>query len=483
MRIAVGGLHIECSSYNPSLTTAADFRILRGEELLHADAFRFLGDFDAEFLPTFHARAVPGAPLAADTYEAFKDEILRRMAEFGEVDGVYLALHGAAFVDGMEDVEGDLVGAVRALVGPDCPISASYDLHGNLSQTVIDGLDLFTAYRTAPHIDAEETMRRAVGLLVRHIESGRQAGLCWCPIPVCLPGERTSTEDEPARSLYARLPSIAAANPGIWDASLMVGYVWADEPRVTAAAVLTGTDRAAMEAQARDLALAYWQARADFVFGTETGSIDDCVQQALTATTKPVVLADSGDNPTAGGAGDRTDVLAALIAAKADDVILAGIADRPATEAAYEAGVGAEIAVSVGATIAAQDSEPLAVTATVVTLAETDEPTERQAVLKVGGIRFVVTARRRPFHAIADFTRLGLDPRAARIVVVKSGYLSPELAPIANPSLMALSPGIVDQDVERLPRERTSRPTYPFDRDFDFTPQVFWSERANSGQR
>jgi len=477
MRIAVGGLHIESSSYNPALSRAADFHILRGNDLLDAEDFAFLGRYQAEFLPTFHARAVPGAPIERATYDAFKAEILDGIARSRPFDGVYLALHGAAFVDGMEDAEGDLVAAVRDLVGPDCPIGASYDLHGNLSQRIIDGLDLFSAYRTAPHIDVAETMRRAVDLLVRRLETGDRTGLCWCPIPVSLPGEKTSTENEPARSLYARLAGIEK-NPAIWDAALMVGYVWVDEPRVTAAAVMTGTDCAAMEKAAADLARAYWNARTDFAFGTETGPIEACIARAMQSRTHPVVLADSGDNPTAGGSGDRADMLRALIDAGATGVVFAGIADRPATEAAYAAGIGTTSTFRVGATIDTINSAPVPVTATVGFLHRTSDPADRMAVLDIGGIRLVVTARRRPFHDLADFRLLGIEPLETPIVVVKSGYLSPELAPIANPSLMALTEGIVDQAVERLPRRRTPRPTFPFDTDFDFTPKVFWSRRT-----
>ena len=101
-----------------------------------------------------------------------------------------------------------------------------------------------------------------------------------------------------------------------------------------------------------------------------------------------------------------------------------------------------------------------------------------QAVVSISGIDLVLSAKRHPYHNIADFTRLGLDPHKARIIVVKSGYLSPELAPIANPNLMALSPGVVDQFVERLPRLRKQKPTYPFDKDFDFTPVTALSARA-----
>jgi len=478
MRIAFGGFHIESSTYNPVLSRTEDFTVYRGEALLGAPAFKFLREFDATFLPTLHARAVPGGPIARETYEGFKREFLERLTAYGPIDGLYLALHGAAFVEGMEDAEGDFVAAARAAVGPDCPITASYDLHGNLSQRIIDGLDCYSTYRTAPHIDVEETMRRSVKLLVRTLSTGERPSLLWCPIPVVLPGEKTSTEDQPAAGLYERLPGIDAM-PGIWDASLMVGYVWADEPRATAAVVMTGTDRAAMDREAVKLAQAYWDAREDFAFGSKTGSIAECVDWAMASTTHPVILADSGDNPTAGGVGDRADVLAALIDKRAKGVVLAGITDRPATEAAYEAGLGATIRVSIGATLDGAGSEPVEVEAKVAFLLEVEDPALREAVLQVGGISVVVHSKRRPYHNIHDFIRLGLNPMDARIVVVKSGYLSPELAPIANPSIMALSPGVVDQYVERLPRVRKVVPTYPFDRGFAYRPKVIWSARSS----
>lgn len=478
MRIAVGGFHIEASNYNPTLSHAEDFRILRGPQLLAAPAFRFLSELDAEFLPTFYARAVPGAPMARDTYDGFKAELIERLLAHGKVDGVYLALHGAAFVQGMEDAEADFLADIRAAIGQEVPISVSYDLHGNVSQAVIDTIDMFSAYRTAPHIDVEAAQRRAVQLLMRSLATGERPALCWVPIPVVLPGERTATTDEPARSLYARLGPIESAHPGIWDAALMVGYIWVDEPRVTAAAIMTGTDRDAMAAAATELAEAYWKARDGFVFGSRTGSIAETLDWALSSETGPVVLADSGDNPTAGGAGDRAELLQALLARCPEGVQFVGIADRPATEAAHAAGLGARASFSIGASIDRAGSSPITIEATVRHLVDAEDPAEREAVLEVGGVAIVVSARRRPYHSFDDFARLGLDPREARLVVVKSGYLSPDLAGIANPSLMALSPGIVDQFVERLPRQRTSRPLYPLDKAFTYAPKLFWSARS-----
>jgi microcystin degradation protein MlrC len=476
MRIAVAGLHTECSTYNPVLAREADFRVLRGPSMLKDAYFDFLTHFPAEFITILHARAIAGGPVERGIYDRWKAEILDGIRASLPLDGVYLAMHGAMFVEGLFDAEGDFISAVREVVGPDVLIAASYDLHGNVSQAIVDALDIFSTYRTAPHIDVPDTMRRAVTMLVRALRSGQRPVVAWAPVPVLLPGERTSTQDEPARSFYTQLQAVEDPT-GIWDASFQVGYVWADEPRATACAVVTGTDRAAMTEAARHLAQDYWNIREQFVFGTKTGSIEECVDWAMTAGTGPAVLAESGDNPTGGGVGDRAEVLAELIARGARGVVFAGIADKPATDAAYAAGRGAMVDLSIGATLDTS-SRPVQARAEVVFLLETDEPRLREAVVRIGGIDLVLTARRRPFHNIPDFTRLGLDPRTADIVVVKSGYLSPDLGPIANPSLMALSPGVVDQFVERLERKHSSVPQYPFDKSFAFSPQVLWSKRA-----
>jgi len=476
VRIAVGGLHTECSTYNPVLMHEADFRVLRGAALTAHPEFRPLAEHPAEWAPLLHARAIAGGPIARATYEAFKAEFLQRLHDAGRVDGLLLAMHGAANVAGIDDAEGDWIAAARAAVGPGCPIAASYDLHGNVSSHVVDALDIFAAYRTAPHIDVDDTKRRALRMLLDCLRTGIRPHLRWVKVPVLPPGERTSTVDEPARGLYGRLPEVDRV-PGVLDASIMVGYVWADEPRATAAVVLTGTDPAAMDREAVELAAAYWAARGRFVFGSRTGSVAECLDWADAAVEPgPAVLAESGDNPTGGGVGDRAEVLGALITRGAANALVAGIADTAATEACYRAGVGAQLGLRIGATLDRVGSVPVEVAAEVVFLLDAAGP-ERQAVVRIGGITAVLTARRRPFHDLADFARLGLNPRAARLLVVKSGYLSPELAPIASPSLMALSPGVVDQDVARLPIQRVPRPTYPFDTGFDWHPAIRVSAR------
>jgi microcystin degradation protein MlrC len=211
-------------------------------------------------MATVVAAATPGGPVDRATYDAIKADFLKRLAALLPLDGLYLPMHGAMFVEGMQDAEGDWMESARKVVGARCLLSASYDLHGNVSQRVMDNIDLFSAFRTAPHIDREETMQRACNMLVHCLQGNIRPTLVWAPIPVLMPGERSSTEWQPGKRLWAQLPRLNE-QPGILDVSLLVGYVWADEPRATACAVVTGTAPAAQEKMAISLAQQYWDAR------------------------------------------------------------------------------------------------------------------------------------------------------------------------------------------------------------------------------
>jgi microcystin degradation protein MlrC len=160
--------------------------------------------------------------------------------------------------------------------------------------------------------------------------------------------------------------------------------------------------------------------------------------------------------------------------------VFAGITDGPATEACYKAGVGARIPLSIGATLDPKASRAVKTEVVVKFLLAEPNPSRREAVVQIQGVTLVLAAYRRPYHDIQDFTRLGLDPKAFKIVVVKSGYLSPELAPIANPSLMALSDGAINQDIVHLPANLHRKPSYPFVTDLSFTPKVYGSARNRS---
>ncbi len=475
VRLAFGGIHTECSTYSPLAMGREDFRVVEGDALAPALGLTLPDRANVEAIPLFHARAVPGGPVAAPVYQGFKADFIERLQQAGPLDGLLLIMHGAMFVEGMEDIEADWIGAARAAVGDRCRIAVSYDLHGNLSQAIVDRIDIFCAYRTAPHTDVAETHMRASSLLLDSLGGGPRPGIAWAPVPVLLPGERTSTEAEPAKSLYAALPGYDA-RPGILDANILVGYVWADEARATAAAVITGTDRREAESAAGELAARYWAARRGFAFGTPAGTLDDMLDMAADCDIGPVILADSGDNPTAGGVGDRIDVLARLVERHWDQALLAGIADPEAAATCAKAGQGATLPVTLGGALTGT-RDSLSLTVRVGTIVGDRAAGDLEVVVHIGGIAVVITQRRRPFHHLSDFAALGIDARDARLLVVKSGYLSPELSKIANPSLLALTGGAVSQDLTALSNHRRVMPVYPFADNFDRRPAVRRSRR------
>lgn len=465
MRIAIGGISTESCTFSPLLTQRDDFTLHRGTAFLNR--YPFLNEFDAEFVPLMWARALPGGSVQSGVYRQIRDEFITLLDENGPFDGVYLDLHGAMNVEGMDDAEGDWIAAVRKTVGGDCLISASFDLHGNISRRVVEQIDMMSVYRTAPHVDVVETRHKALSLLVHCLQNHVRPKRAWVQIPVVLPGERTSTEWEPGASVYASLAESDPV-PGVLDASLLVGYVWADEPRASATAIVTGTDGEAIKREAARIGRRYWDARTQFDFGVQTGSIDKCITRALAAPEPCVFISDSGDNPTAGGAGDVPIFLGRLIERNVQSAVVASIGDSEAVAVCQAAGVGAEVRLSLGGKLDPRTSQPLPVSGRVLNIVP-GENTE--VVVQIGGVKVIITHRRRPYHFIADFQRLGIEPLAHKIVVVKIGYLEPDLKRAAPRALLALSPGAVDQAIERLPFRRLQRPKYPLDKDMTWEPE------------
>ncbi len=227
-----------------------------------------------------------------------------------------------------------------------------------------------------------------------------------------------------------------------------------------------------MRGEAAKIGQRYWDARDQFAFGVQAGSIDQCIDWALAAPEVPVIISDSGDNPTAGGAGDVPIFLERLIAHNVPGRGRRLHRRRPGDRNLL-CGGRRRAGRSVAGRQARPGDEPAAAGQGVVKfLLDTDDVSERQAVVQIGGMQVIVAQRRRPFHYIADFQKLGIEPSQHKIVVVKVGYLVPELKAAAAKALLALSPGAVDQAIERLPFKRITRPIYPLDKDFAWSPKA-----------
>lgn len=261
------------------------------------------------------------------------------------------------------------------------------------------------------------------------------------------------------------------AADGVTDAAIWVGYAWADEPRNRAAVVVMGPSADAVTTGAERLAHGFWKARHDFAFVAPTGTLEECLDAALASERRPYFVSDTGDNPTAGGAGDVTWGLQQVLARpefadpSGPTVIYASLPGPAAVDAAVHAGVGATVTVTAGAEVDDRHAGPLTLTGVVHAVRHGDLHARTEAVLRVGSVYVILTRLRKPYHHEHDFTDLELEPRDADVVLVKIGYLEPELFAMAADWKMALTPGGVDQDLPRLGHHRIRRPLFPFDRE------------------
>jgi microcystin degradation protein MlrC len=474
-RIAIAGLGIESSTFSPALTDEMAFHAKYGDSVftvypfLHADSpLRSR----ATWIPTLVGHALPGGAVTRQAYESLVTKTLDSLSKNGPYDGLFLDIHGAMSVVGLDDPEGDFIERIRKVVGKTTLISTSMDLHGNVSWRLAENTDLITCYRKAPHEDAMETKRRAVENLVDRIESGKgKPGFkAWIDIPILLPGEKTSTRIEPAKSVYAAVAP-AATQPGIIDAAIWVGYAWADEPRNHAVVMVTGDDKQKVTSSAEHLAQNFWDARFGFAFVAPTATLNECLDSALASHVHPYFISDMGDNPTAGGAGDVTWTLTKILERPefkqkgGPSLIYASIPGPDLVTKAIAVGVGGQVVGLAGAQVDARYAPPVRIQGTVESIVYGDIDAEVEVAVRVGSVHVIVTKKRKPYHKEIDFTRLGLGPRKSDIVVVKIGYLEPELYAMQANWKMALTPGGVDQDLERLPYKRIHRPMYPFDKD------------------
>ncbi|KAF2161098.1 hypothetical protein M409DRAFT_69960 [Zasmidium cellare ATCC 36951] len=491
--IAIAGLGCENSTFTPSRTKVPAFHPKRGDEIFDFKHNQFLkkgtklGDA-AEWIGTLTGHAMPGGRVTTEAFEELAGEIVSRLADItksSKLDGLWYDIHGAMFVDGLEDAEAELLRRIRAVIGPDVVVSASMDLHGNVSRELAHQTDLITCYRTAPHVDVLETRQRACRNLVNVLgqsSGGQKPTLpikAWIPLPILLPGEQTSTRDEPASHIYAAVPEVEAMD-GLIDSAIWVGYAWGDERRNRAIVMATGTNEAAVCQGAEKLAELFWESHADFKFVAPTGTFDECFDAAVASKARPYYISDSGDNPTAGGSGDVTWILSQILnreeVRKGLDgprIIYASIPGPEAVQIATEAGVGAQVSVIAGAEVDNLHSGPIKLTGRVHAIRHGDIHAVTEVVLQVGNVFVILTKLRKPYHLERDFKQLNLDARnGADIVVVKIGYLEPELFDMANDWMLALTPGGVDQDLERLGHHLIRRPIWPFDKHFETPPNL-----------
>ncbi len=476
MKILVAGFQHETNTFAPSRATYDAFvkgegwpAMKRGAEVLslrHANVpiAGFLAAMEVaghEPVPVLWAATNPSGPVTADAFERIAGEIVAA-SRLHDPDAIYLDLHGAMVTEHCDDGEGELLSRLRAATRDGVPIVASLDLHANVTARMLACADGLVAYRTYPHVDMAATGLRAAQLLKDLLATQSPVARTSRRLPFLIPINGMCTTMEPARGFYARLGE--AERGGILSLSFAPGFPAADFPECGPTVWGYGADAAALDRAVDALYLDLLDSEPRW--GTTFLSPDEAVLTAIrmaAAAPKPVVIADTQDNPGAGGDSNTTGLLAALVRHNAKRAAIGLIHDPQAARAAHAAGPGATIHLAIGSGSGA----PFEGTFVVESLSDGrcvfDGPMMHgvrlelgpSACLRIGDVRVAVSTGRAQMMDRNQYRMVGIEPEHMRILVNKSSvHFRADFEPIAQAVLVAKAPGIALADPGELPWTR-----------------------------
>ena len=488
MRIAIGGFQHETNTFAPSKATYEDFvrdggwpGLRRGGEILDTMVARNLpiAGFIEQMkgtrhtlVPTAWAACEPSAHVTEDAFERIAAMIVEGIRD-ARPDAVYLDLHGAMVAEHLDDGEGELLARVRRVIGPHAPLMASLDLHANVTQQMLDAADTLVAYRTYPHIDMAETGARTAFLLARRLDGMARPHMAMRRVPFLIPLTAQCTDLEPTRAIYAALARMEGGE--VPSLSFTPGFPAADFPECGPVVFAYGTT--ALAANTAADALLALVGRHETDFEAPVYSADEAVRRAMQIASKaerPVVIADTQDNPGAGGNSDTTGMLRALLANRAGHAprgaALGLMVDPAAAKAAHLAGPGSEIELSLGGKSGIAGDAPLVARFRVEALAdghvECKGPFYRGARMELGlsaclaveGVRIVLTSKKTQLADQALYRFVGIEPAAQAILVNKSSvHFRADFTPIAQQILVAAAPGPMIADPSQFAWTRLAR--------------------------
>ncbi len=492
-RILAGGIAQESHSFNPTLATRAQFDVFSGPEAVAqargtnstlggvVDAAEAAG---AEvILPTLF-RAQSGGPVEDAVYQEVR-EIMCDAARAGGFDAIVLPLHGGMLTPTLSDPEADLMRALRGIVGPAVPITTAFDLHAHVTPETLAPCDFLTGYKTNPHGDQAATGGRACDAALRMLD-GRFDPVCAIVRAPMLTLGQDRTDEEPLLGLHA-LARRAVEVGEVDDVSIFNAQQFLDVPGLGQTVLAYGNGRAdRAEVVALDIAGRLWAAR-DALSGTYP-SLDSCLARAASGLARPLILGDQGDRVAAGGPGDSTVILHALLERFPDVAAAVPIADPEAVERCIAAGQGTELTLTFGGRISRM-APSVTAEGTVVSVGEDarmvcEGPHEkgqrkslgRYAVFRTDRVVVALTVRPLSFLDPNYYRALGIKLEEMDVAVVRSGYHFTLNFAATGECITVDTPGMTSYRVHELPFT-AARPFYPLD-PVDYAPAVTLRRRA-----
>jgi len=486
MRIAIGGFMHESNTFAP---LPADLNRFREGGLTYGDAvipvwqdaahevggfIEGAGAFGYELVPVAMATAAPAGPVTDEFFDHFTDA-LATGCRLARADGVLLALHGSMVTPKHPDADAETLRRIRAVLGPKVPVAVTLDFHGNVAPQMAELANILVGYQTYPHADQRERGRVAAGLLTRAVQGAVRPVSYVAKPPMLLNLLGQDTSREPMAGLMRQAREMEK-RPGVLSASVMAGFPYADVPAMGASVIVVADSNPALARTCADeLATAMWAVRDRL--NVSCPEPEEAVKQALASTQPPALLIDLGDNIGGGSAGDGTVLLAELMKQKARGFVV--VIHTPAGVAqAKDAGVGGRVEITVGGSTGPLHGAPIKVRGSVRSLhvgkwteTEPRHGSRREndqghtAVLDLGDNNFLVlNTHRTPPFSLGQLTSLGIDPRAARVIVVKAAVAyKAAYAPLGGVIIEVDTPGLTAINAARFEYKRIRRPLYPLD--------------------
>ena len=488
MRIAVGQMSCESNTFATFRCDLQTVRTtgylyegpalfaLRGTDNEVAGALSvFEKDESVEVVPLAATRWNSSSVLEAGAHQTLRNLLLGTLRAAGPVDGVFLSCHGSMVATDADDPEGSLAASVREIVGPHVPVAMSLDLHGNVTDRMVESIDVIVSYEHYPHDDSFATGERAAGLLLRAARSEIHPTTCRVRLPMILTAYNASTfGDGP----FARLEREARAlenDPTMLKVSTFYVGSYIDLPEMGCSTlVVTDGEPARARTEAERLAKRFWDRRSEFL--VEMMTVAEAVRRGRAIDGGPVILLNTADTTGGGAAGDSIDVAAGLVAAGITEPALAMVVDPAAAAACHAAGLGTHVHIAIGHQVDRRWGQPVAVDGIVTRLTDgrfrytggifggVEASMGLSAVLKIGSVHLLIMTNSTYDWKDEQYRSVGLDAAAAKWVEAKNMMnFRRAYGAIMRGAFVLDAPGSTPPDVRALPFERARRPWFPLD--------------------
>ena len=491
-RIVIAECKQEVSSFNPTSSCFEDFRVVRGEALLaHHRKIReevggalsvFDGDNRITLAPTFGASAnTSGGILKAESFQRLAADFkscLTEALQSGPVDAAYFALHGAMQAESEDDPEGALLQIARSVLGESVPFVVSLDLHGVLTDKMLQLSDAVVAFHTYPHVDFFETGVRSARLLMKILTEGARPVTARVKVPVLARGDELITETGSIRECIQLAQQIESSSGGL-AANVMWGNPFTDVPELRSnCIVVMDGDVEAAKRHAIELSRIFWSHHEKMQ--VPLTSLAESIRLAAEVTQGTVVLMDAADATSSGASGDSNAIIREVVRQGYRGRVLAPIVDPAAARQAFAAGIGATIRTSVGGAVDPGRFQGLEIVARVRLLSDGKFLSESfgwpwdsgdTAVLEADNLTLVVGTRPVSLFDRSYFYANGQDPRRFDLVVVKSPHCEHHMFADWCAKLINVdAPGSTSANVKGLGHRKCGRPLFPLDDLQEFVP-------------